>query len=56
MKRAIVPIGKMAIERRVEIVLAKPDATKLVKEDAAKPTVQRPEDLKTGICWPRIQS
>jgi hypothetical protein len=46
-RRKVAPIGKAAIERRVElIVLEKPDPTTLVQEDAAKPTVSRPEDLK----------
>jgi hypothetical protein len=46
-KRKVAPIGKAAIERRVElIVLEKPDPTTLVKEDATKPTVSSPEDLK----------
>jgi hypothetical protein len=46
-KRQVAPIGKAAIERRVElIVLEKPDPATLVKEDAARPTVSSPEDLK----------
>jgi hypothetical protein len=32
--------------REVEVVLEKPDPSALVKEDAAKPTVSSPEDLK----------
>jgi hypothetical protein len=45
-KRKIAPRGKAEIERPVEIVLEKPDPTTLVKEDATKPTVSSPEDLK----------
>jgi hypothetical protein len=45
-KRKIAPISKAMIERSMEIVLEKPDPSTLVKEDAAKPTVSSPEDLK----------
>jgi hypothetical protein len=45
-KKAIAPRGKAVIERRVEIVLEKPDPKTPVKEDATKPTVSSPEDLK----------
>jgi hypothetical protein len=45
-KKAIAPIGKRSIERKVEIALEKPDPTTLVQEDASKPTVSSPEDLK----------
>jgi hypothetical protein len=45
-KRKIAPLGKAKIERSIEIVLEKPDPTTLVKEDAAKPTVTSPEDLR----------
>jgi len=46
LKQRIAPIGKMSIERRIEIVLEKPDPTTLVQEDATKPTVSSPEGLK----------
>ncbi len=45
-KLGIAPPTKARIERPVEIVLEKADPATLVKEDAAKPTVSSPEDLK----------
>jgi hypothetical protein len=45
-KLRIAPPTKAAIERPVEIVLEKPNPATLVKEDASKPTVSSPEDLK----------
>ena len=45
-KRAVATDGVARPEQPVEVVLEKPDPATLVKEDAAKPTVSGPEDLK----------